>query len=1307
MGVRCRGVVVVLGAIVGAAACSAPRSEPVGALPVATVSESAHALATPVGFTFLAPLARVHPPRGVAFEPRLDVSLVVREVLASGEAGAVVATYSRTEGAVRERVRVERGAYRVTLHTRRAGLVAPMTYRLQAVVPGRVLGSVDVRMWSRRAAGPRGGDDGREDDERDDGLNPFDGDERAHRDEDDAPGRHNFASPVWLREGRTVAVRWWIARGFVDADDDGLFDYEDNCPTVVNAQQTDTDGDGLGDACECAGVTCVARDACHLAGTCSPATGACDDPPAPLGSACDDGVPWTRDACDGAGVCVGLDTEPPVVASTEPASDAAEVPLGAAITATFSEPLAPATLDGRGFLLLDGTRALRGSLSFVDAFTARFVPAAPLRAGATYTAVLTEALTDLAGNALAPVSWSFATAVAPPCASDSECLVDACHTARCDAGACRYTPRACVAPPDPPAEALAPCRAGAATFPLQLGAGCGASTCEPVDGCQYEAVEVACPPPETLADAPPTFRLPQSQPYMVVLRNWLAARSAAELELQIPDFDPVKPGVQAFKWDEAYFSGPLAKERLFAFWMAAEALGLELPTTRGLRLPSSGFTLGAIEDATLGYVHMAVGRNGGHFDPSDMTWWTEWDYPGNLYRHAENAAAGRRRAMIGAIVDLMMRDAAGGTLDGSPGLPNMQHVATPFSWYGAAYAAGANELDACTRAAWEMGIRRALTRLERKPFSTANGNNDIPQPVHAGLVLLGRAALDPAIKARGVAWSRALFESAARSPAGFFSHSTAWDPGRSYDPSYEGITLRFQSWAAGASGDDPAWQFLRDHVDAQVKLKIYGTLPEPDGWAVGPSHFANATSAPAPRDQWSGRGRDYGLANVAPEGVPLAFFPRKRGGSYSVMEGFPSEATMRTRLQQVVATIATDKATDGEGTLWPKFARPAPWPASAWSATSWSEGLTGAHFPRPGLYAEFEALLAAGSPRTKLPWQRPGDFIEPFADEFLAVKLGDFGALVHAGTTAMEWGGADPDVITAGLGGGALSAFWTPAGGVSLLGWARGFQNPTNDRWANWRAWATHAVTGTTPGGTFSSARILRPERSFAVDSAASRATITVSGPLVRGPLDFSAQAGALTTPLEYRRVFEVEGSGARRGITTRTRVLGDGQNTVTELVETLPLFLHDGVQTAATAKARITFVRADGTTDTFDGFTATDHATADLIGLIVERFGQRTYVHFARAVPARLSPAVAQTDYQWRPRTRAVFIDLLSGASPSAFTRASLSYRVTTASCSSGADCESGACVAGICGPTCGDGVRSGDETGVDCGGDSCAPCP
>ena len=41
-----------------------------------------------------------------------------------------------------------------------------------------------------------------------------------------------------------------VIEGFIDTDGDGVPDDTDNCPAVANPAQTDTDGDGLGNACD-------------------------------------------------------------------------------------------------------------------------------------------------------------------------------------------------------------------------------------------------------------------------------------------------------------------------------------------------------------------------------------------------------------------------------------------------------------------------------------------------------------------------------------------------------------------------------------------------------------------------------------------------------------------------------------------------------------------------------------------------------------------------------------------------------------------------------------------------------------------------------------------------------------------------------------------------------------------------------------------------------------------------------------------------------------------------------------------------
>ncbi len=121
------------------------------------------------------------------------------------------------------------------------------------------------------------------------------------------------------------------------------------------------------------------------------------------------------------------DTTRPRVTFTVPATTVggptSGVPTNTAITAAFSEDMAPATITATSFTVTCPAPCVNpaGAVSYaVGSRTASFIPAGALAAGTTYTVTITTAATDLAGNALAgnqaPLPapsnyvWTFVTA---------------------------------------------------------------------------------------------------------------------------------------------------------------------------------------------------------------------------------------------------------------------------------------------------------------------------------------------------------------------------------------------------------------------------------------------------------------------------------------------------------------------------------------------------------------------------------------------------------------------------------------------------------------------------------------------------------------------------------------------------------------------------------------------------------------------------------------------------------------------------------------------------------------------------------
>ena len=111
------------------------------------------------------------------------------------------------------------------------------------------------------------------------------------------------SDPSVTQEG--VVIDDLVVEGVQDDDDDdndGILDVDDNCPLVGNANQTDTDGDGLGDACDTDddndGILDT-EDNCPLVANPNQEDADGDG----IGDVCDDdadndGVPNANDLCD-------------------------------------------------------------------------------------------------------------------------------------------------------------------------------------------------------------------------------------------------------------------------------------------------------------------------------------------------------------------------------------------------------------------------------------------------------------------------------------------------------------------------------------------------------------------------------------------------------------------------------------------------------------------------------------------------------------------------------------------------------------------------------------------------------------------------------------------------------------------------------------------------------------------------------------------------------------------------------------------------------------------------------------------------
>jgi nitrogen fixation protein FixH len=119
------------------------------------------------------------------------------------------------------------------------------------------------------------------------------------------------------------------------------------------------------------------------------------------------------------------DTDPPTLTASGPTGNA--VPVDTTVTATFSEPVQG--VSGSTFTLAPaGGGTVSASVGQGTGNQWILTPTNPLTAATTYTATLTNGITDTSGNAFAGTSWTFTTAPAgdttPPTVTTSPANTD-------------------------------------------------------------------------------------------------------------------------------------------------------------------------------------------------------------------------------------------------------------------------------------------------------------------------------------------------------------------------------------------------------------------------------------------------------------------------------------------------------------------------------------------------------------------------------------------------------------------------------------------------------------------------------------------------------------------------------------------------------------------------------------------------------------------------------------------------------------------------------------------------------------------
>lgn len=707
--------------------------------------------------------------------------------------------------------------------------------------------------------------------------------------------------------------------------------------------------------------------------------------------------------------------------------------------------------------------------------------------------------------------------------------------------------------------------------------------------------------------------LPQDHDYQRQLRKFMAGLKDADFEHGVTEKFSV-PSV------------PEDLEEQYRVWLLTLNVQPVIGTKRGypsVNAPPRLFLLSSIEGGEA-VMQPPVW-------PTPLAWLVTWDYAGNPYR---NSRALKLRAFVNVSVDLMMLDHQIETAPEKGG-NRTDWFAPHLITYAYPYVRIRDVLPPDVQTAYKAGLRKMARRVLDWGLKGEEPNLDafaIP-----GLLLASQALDDQDFTKEAEAFVRGLLANPRFfSPAGYFV-----DNG-SLDVEFAGMAAFALNWAALA-GD---WASVREAVERWYRLGAHLSLPEPDGFQVGPSHFNSRTGGDIWPGQWDWVFRDYGGAMITDEAAHLT--------------KLPTADELKTGLQKLIGklngAVAENPRVKDEDGKW-RFQtndelKSHPWQFRMWPSWNFPVLTNFVHdYCKPGAYARRAKLEHDRSPLLRSPFERGETFVRSFEGVFTVARMKDYAAIVHTGSVGQDNPNSGKFHFTGplGFGGGQLSAFWTPSAGSVILGRRRGMQWEKNlDKVEDWQLWPIHAVSGAkVDGKMFTSGRIVASE--VVSDVHDDRAVLQVAG---RMPFESLGQGKVLEGRIEYRRKFTV----GPESVQVQTAVKSFGQDTIAELYETIPVFLRETARQPKVQPTRIEFVVAGkpspATADWHEGVT----------GVRLSRFSGVVQIAFGTPQRVRLSDKDWVDTYLSRAACRNIMIDLLNDATPVVLKEARVSYTISPA---------------------------------------------